>query len=436
MPKDYNELVPALKEMLDEEELASLGEDTRFIKRLRSVTAHAFVWATVLSRFAMGTPGFEAARQWFMRLTGQHIYPRPFQMRFKSAEAVGLLERTFAAAVAPWSTTRRLPRHPLAKRFADIVAWDSSLVQVADTLKTVFKGTRATAASVKVVLGISIWGMLPLVARVVAGHRHDMVLGPSPDDFRKGTLLLLDKGFVAYEHLRKLGEAGLFYLCPMRSNGGPLVVAVNAAPANARKAMKAASDGIALRKLLPHGKKIRKTWDIEVVIRARRKGSQPFRTRLVIVPGPNGEQRAYLTNLTQESPQVLRELYRLRWQIELVFKELKQDVNLTSVPTTDPNAVLVLIWASLIALAFSRTVAHWLNPLHQHCGLDAPLRLGVVTRALRAQMPLLGHLLSLPPRRARDLLEFLRNQLTLEAQQAATGRVDSLKRLKMLSNAA
>lgn len=436
MRKDYDELVPALKEMLDERELASLGADTRFIKRLRNVTAHAFVWATVLSRFASGTPGFEAARQWFMRLTGQHIHPRPFQMRFKSAEAVGLFEQAFEAAVAPWSTTRRLPRHPFAKRFVDIVAWDSSLVQVADTLKTTFKGTRASAASLKVVFGISIWGTLPLVAQIVAGHRHDMVLGPSPDHFRQGTLLLLDKGFVAYEHLRKLGEAGLYYLCPMRSNGGPLVVAVNTAPANARKAIKAAKDGIPLRRLLPHGKKIGKIWDVEVVIRAKRKGAQPFRARLVIVPGPDGQQRPYLTNLTQENPQILRELYRLRWQIELVFKELKQDLNLTAVPTTDPHAVQVLVWASLIALALSRTVAHWLNPLHQHCGLDAPLRLSVVSRALRAQMPLLGRVLSLPPRRARELLAFLCEQLAMEARQAARGREDSLKRLKTLADAA
>ena len=122
--------------------------------------------------------------------------------------------------------------------------------------------------------------------------------------------------------------------------------------------------------------------------------------------------------------------------IELVFKELKQDLNLTAVPTTDPHAVQVLVWASLIALALSRTVAHWIHPLHQHCGLDAPLRLPVVTRALRTQMPLLGHVLSLPPRRARELLDFLREQLALEARQTARGREDSLKRLRKLEEAA
>ena len=436
MKKSYNELVPALKEMLEEEALTSLGETTRFIKRLRNVTASAFVWATVLSRFALGRPGFEAARHWFMRLTGQHIHPRPFQIRFKSSEAVRLFEQAFEAAVAPWTATRRLPRHPLARRFADIVAWDSTLVQVDDALKSVFKGTRAAAASLKVVLGISVWGMLPLVARVVAGHQHDMVLGPSPELFRKGSLLLLDKGFVAYEQLRRLGEAGIHYLCPMRSNGGPLVVAVTNAPVHARKAVKDAEVGVPLRKLLPRDKKIRKAWDVEVVVRAKCQGAQSFRARLVIVPGPRGEQRPYLTNLTQESPRVLRELYRLRWQVELVFKELKQDLNLTAVPTTDPHAAQLFVWASLIALALSRTVAHCLNPLHQYCGLDAPLRLPVVTRALRAQMPLLGRILSLPPGRARQLLAFLRDQLILEARQPARGREDSLKRLKNLAEAA
>jgi hypothetical protein len=182
--------------MLAESELGKLGETTRFIKRLRNVTASAFVWSTVLSRFGLGTPGFEAARQWFIRLTGLHIHPRPFQMRFKSSEAVSLFEGAFETAVAPWRSVRRLPRHPLARRFADIVAWDSSLIQVDDSLKTVFKGTRAAAASLKAVLGISIWGLLPVAARVVAGNRHDMMLGPAPELFRRGTLVLLDKGFV------------------------------------------------------------------------------------------------------------------------------------------------------------------------------------------------------------------------------------------------
>ena len=90
-----------------------------------------------------------------------------------------------------------------------------------------------------------------------------------------------------------------------------------------------------LRAFLPKAKRIRRIWDLDVEIR----GSQdphfraPIRTRLVVIPGPKGQQRGFVTKLPSEewSPDNIRELYRLRWQIELVFKELKQDLALRSV---------------------------------------------------------------------------------------------------------
>ena len=83
------------------------------------------------------------------------LWPRPFRLRFKSPATVRLFEQTFDEAVALWRT-RRPARHPLARIFPDIVAWDSMLVQVADELRIFFKRTRAAAASLKVLLGVSI----------------------------------------------------------------------------------------------------------------------------------------------------------------------------------------------------------------------------------------------------------------------------------------
>ncbi|XXT15552.1 hypothetical protein WME94_35430 [Sorangium sp. So ce429] len=110
--------------------------------------------------------------------------------------------------MAPWRT-RPPARHPLARTFPDIVACDSTLVQVADELRPFFNGTRAAAASLKVLLGVSIWGLLPVVARVVSGNQHDMISVPEPSSFRPGSLLLLDKGSVAYARLRELDAASL-----------------------------------------------------------------------------------------------------------------------------------------------------------------------------------------------------------------------------------
>lgn len=446
MHVEYDKLFPALKRLLPVGKLEALGTTTRFIRRLRSVSASMFVWSAVLSRFGQGVPGFEQARIWFIRLGAGEIWPRPFQMRFKTPTAVRLFEEAFHVAVKPWLTATHQRRHPLARHFPDIVAWDSTLVQVADSLRGHFKGTRAAAASLKVVLGISVWGLLPLVAKVVAGHRHDMILGPPTELFRKGTLLLFDKGFVAYVRLKEIDRAGLHYLCPMRLNGGAEILAVRKAPAKVRKAVKrqrqpyrelnTKSYGVTLRSVLPKDKLIRTPWDLDVVVRGHKK--QPVRVRLVIVPGPEGKQRPYLTNLAASawSPSALTELYRLRWQIELVFKELKQHLNLTSVPSKDPHAVQVFVWASLLALAVSRTVTDWLAPLRGYAGLAFKIRPAILTRALRAHIRLLGHALTLPLRRASAVLEVLAMQLFDDAQQRAPNRQDSFKRLEILINGA
>ena len=308
-----------------------LGRQVGFIKRLRSVIASWFVWAVVLSRFGHGHPGFEQARDWYTKLTGRSVWPRPFQMRFKQAEAVEVFRQAFARAVAPWRTNRPRPRHALGRRFPDVVAVDSTLMQVADGLAPVFPGARAAAASLKVLLSISVFGALPIAAEIVAGHRHDMQLFPELTLFRSGTLLLFDKGFIAYERLRHIAHAGLHYLCPMRLNGNALIIGVHHAPKAVRRAIAAAPDGVWLRDLLPEKKRITKRYDLRVLVypkTTRAADHSAISTRLVIVPGPNGEQRPYFTTLdaAEWTPPVLTELYRLRWQIELVFKELKQDL--------------------------------------------------------------------------------------------------------------
>ena len=92
MKVDYDALEPALKRLLPSEKIDNMGRAMAFIRRLRAINASAFVWSMVLSRFGHGVPGFEQARQWYRRLTGTWIWPRPFQVRFKSAAAVRLLD--------------------------------------------------------------------------------------------------------------------------------------------------------------------------------------------------------------------------------------------------------------------------------------------------------------------------------------------------------
>jgi len=437
MATAYNTLIPALKKRLPEDMLDILGRAVAFVRRLREIRASLFVWCVVLSRFAQGRPGFEEARRWYERLGGSRLWPRPFQMRFKVASAVALFERAFAQAVAPWQDARqRRPRHPLAKKFPDIVAIDSTAAQVFDVLRRHFKGTRSAKAAIKILLTISLYGLLPLAGQIVPGNVHDMLLFPSLTLFRAGTLLLFDKGFVAYERLQEIADASLLYLCPMRQNGNPIVVGVRRAPAWVRKALRRHPEGVRLRSLLPRTKSLSQPWDLDVRVIPKTQSLRTAKrswiyTRLVILPGPKGTQHPYLTNLApvEWDPQAMRELYRLRWQVELVFKELKQHLNLEHLPTKDRHAVQIFAWASLIALAVSRTVSRWIEPVVGAVGLAAKARPMLVTRALVATIRLLGRALVLPARRALLLLRLLAEEILAEIAAIDTGREDSFRRL-------
>lgn len=430
MSTSYDEFLSALKRRLPREQLDALGRSCGFVQRLRRINASEFVWAVILSRFGHGAPAFEHARRWFERLARCRIWPRPFQMRFKSSAAVHLFQSAFEQAVAPWRTPSVPVKHRLQRFFPDVVLWDATPIALADSLRPRFKGLRNVASQLKVLLAVSAFSLRPLAARLVPGSFNDLCQPPPLDLLRRGSLLLFDNGFVTYRVLREIQGAQMFYLCRMRCHGAATIVGIHSAPATVQRALKQ-SKTVALREHLPRDKKINRVWDLDVLVYPTN-DPVPVRTRLVIVPGPNGEQRPYLTNLgTVWQAPALGELYRLRWQIELVFKELKQHLSLEAVATKDPNAVQVLVWASLLALAVSRTVATSLLPDHAPVGLAATFRPALVSRALRAASWALGTLLLSAGRRGKLLLLHIVDCVETQARQSRKRR-DSFHRLNAL----
>ena len=76
----------------------------------------------------------------------------------------------------------------------------------------------------------------------------------------------------------------------------------------------------------------------------------------------DGELREmfFLTNNQEWSPETIAELYRARWQVELLFKELKQTLQLRDFYGENENAVQWQIWTALLAHMLLRYLA-WLS---------------------------------------------------------------------------
>jgi hypothetical protein len=387
-----------------------------------------------MSRFGHGWPGFEQARQWYERLGGERLWRRPFQVRFKAASAVRLVEQAFEHAVEGFRRAQRARiNHPLARLLPEIALIDSTTVRVDDSLRPIFKGSGRKgggkgAALVKVLLTISAFGLLPLHAELTKGSLHDAQLFPPLQIFAKRTLLLFDKGFFSHDLLRDIQSAGLHFLCPLKRFCKPQIVGIGQAPQRVRRALAAHPKGLPLRDVLARKACVSSWWDLDIVLDHR------VPARLIVVPGPDKIHRAYITTLDRESwpMRAIPELYRLRWQIELVFKELKQDLNLERIPTKDRHAAQVFIWASLIALAVSRVVTHALYPSTDRLGLASQARPALTTRALRATARILGVALMSPARKAAILFAIVADEVRRELAATSPGRRDSFERLAAL----
>ena len=93
------------------------------------------------------------------------------------------------------------------------------------------------------------------------------------------------------------------------------------------------------------------------------------------------------------TPGLLGQLYRFRWQIELVFKDWKSYANLHKFDTGNADIAEGLIWASLCAAVVKRFVAHAAQRI-----VEEPVSTRRVAMCARHFLPNLMRALSFPHR--------------------------------------
>lgn len=97
--------------------------------------------------------------------------------------------------------------------------------------------------------------------------------------------------------------------------------------------------------------------DFNVERVSRSKPGLAFPLRLIRVRRKNGKRLAILTNDTRRSAVEIAALYKARWQIELLFRWIKQHLNIRRFLGTSQNAVRLQILAAMIAFTLLRIAA-------------------------------------------------------------------------------
>ncbi len=152
---------------------------------------------------------------------------------------------------------------------------------------------------------------------------------PCPEELR-GSLLLADRGYFDVKYLKALDKHNAHFVVRGFISINPTVLAAYREDGTPVR-------GVAHKALKDINKPKRKMLDLDVEWGS---GESAFRCRVLVSWNAKKKQYRYLvTNLARERYSVaqITQAYRLRWQIELLFKEWKSYANLT--PSTLPTPV-------------------------------------------------------------------------------------------------
>jgi IS4 transposase len=395
--------------------LLDLASRTGAARRVRQVNIVDLFWTLVFG-FGLGRERTLAGlRRAYEKTTGQAIEESSFYDRF-NAGLVAMLKAATAHALEAGAGLGRALKGPLAS-FRDVLVTDSTVVRLHDMLAKSFPGTRTnhTKAALKTHVIMSVRGDGKQSIRVTSERAHD---GPV---FRIGSwvkdhLLLFDLGYFSYRLFARIDENGGYFLTRLKRSANPVILQVNRS-----------HRGQAIDVVGEHVHDVverlqREVLDVNVDVRfTRRRYAGHARRdwqelRVVGLRDPQTERyHLYITNIPEEklTAEDIRTTYALRWQIELLFKELKSTYRLRDMPSRKRVVVEALLYATILTLLVSRHLLGALRKRRAALAERIPLqRWAHILEAIASELLLIA---TRPLREIRGLIERITTLIEHEA---------------------
>jgi len=189
-----------------------------------------------------------------------------------------------------------------------------------------------------------------------------------------GSIIVMDRAYNHYQQFAAWIAQGVFFVTRMKDNAVYKVIERRAVPQH------------------------RNIFSDEIIrltgANAKSKCPYPLR-RIVVWDEENQREIVLLTNHLEFGATTLAEIYRARWQIELFFKALKQNLKIKSFVGVSENALRIQIWTALIALLLIRWLHHLSKAAWSLSVLASMLRMNLFT--YRDLMDWLNDPMNTPP---------------------------------------
>ena len=343
-----------LTSLISSRTLNELARYSGLVQRRRKVSPTALFWTIVLGFGAGREKSLAGLRRMYQKSAGARLVPSAFYDRF--TRALAHFFRLVVEELLGKLETREGRLKGVLGTFRDVILTDSTLVRLHDLLEKNFPACRTnhTRASAKLHVVMSVSGRGPRSVKVTAGRQHD---GPVFQVGRwvKDRLLIFDLGYFRYQLFDCIDRNGGYFISRLKDNANPLITAVHA-PCSGLQVV-----GKRLKEVI--GRLRRDEMDVTVKVDFRRRAYAGVRRgaegtlRLVGIKNPQtGRYHLYVTNIPPErlSANEVALVYGSRWQIELLFKEMKSHYRLEDMPSRKKHIVEVLLFASVVTLLASR----------------------------------------------------------------------------------
>jgi hypothetical protein len=187
---------------------------------------------------------------------------------------------------------------------------------------------RQTKGAVKLHLLLDHEGYLPAYAVITEGKKPEIQVARRMR-FEPDTLLVFDRGYTDYEWFAELTSQGVWFVTRMKDNADYAVVEKRPLPQR------------------PGG--VRRD-EVIFLYKLEKQGADCFLRRIEYWDEAQQRLLVFLTNNLKLAASTIAAVYRDRWQIELLFKALKQSLRIKTFVGTSANALKTQIWTALIAL--------------------------------------------------------------------------------------
>ena len=348
-----------LNTIFSAEFLEKTAKETGFIIRNRIINPLVMFWTLTFGFGVQHDRSFANLQRLYENKAKIKLSRSSFQDRFTPK----LVKFVHACVLHGMENIMQTPNLKLKDKlasFEDLLTQDSTIIRLNKKLADKWPAarTRKVAAGVKISL---------LISAVADGPKRITLYGERTGEVKtlrigqwvKDRILLIDLGFYKHNTFARIDENGGFFISRLKNGVNPLIIKTN----SVCRGRSIDIEGKRLNEILDKLK--RQVIDVEVdIVFKRRKynGKQSKdvkRFRLIAIYNVEAEKyHVYITNIPSDrlDTKDIAVLYSARWEIELIFKELKSKYGIDNLTTSNPHAVEALLWVGILTLIVSRRV--------------------------------------------------------------------------------